>query len=68
MHPLNSIFSLLTFLPGLCLAIRRLHDVNRSGWWLLIGFTIVGLFFPLLYWNCSKGTTGENRFGADPLA
>jgi len=67
-YPLHSIFSLVTFLPGLAVAVRRLHDVNRSGWWLLIAFTIIGLIFPLLYWYCTKGTTGENRFGGDPLA
>ena len=45
-----------------CLVIRRLHDVDRSGWWYLIVFTIIGII-PLLIWYCSKGTDGENRFG-----
>lgn len=67
LHPINVIFSLATLLPSVAVAIRRLHDVNRSGWWLLIGLTIIGLLFPLLYWNCKKGTDGENRFGPDPL-
>jgi uncharacterized membrane protein YhaH (DUF805 family) len=67
LSPLHTIFSLLVFLPWLALAVRRLHDVNRSGWWLLIAFTIIGVLFPLLYWKCKKGTDGENRFGADPL-
>jgi|SaaInl59LU_5_DNA_1037362.scaffolds.fasta_scaffold48106_1 uncharacterized membrane protein YhaH (DUF805 family) len=49
-----------------CLVIRRLHDVDRSGWWYLIVFTIIGII-PLLIWYCSKGTDGENRFGKDPL-
>ena len=49
-----------------CLVIRRLHDVDKSGWWYLIIFTIVGLI-PLLIWYCSKGTDGDNRFGKDPL-
>ena len=49
-----------------CLVIRRLHDVDRSGWWYLIIFTIVGMI-PLLIWYCTKGTEGENRFGKDPL-
>ena len=49
-----------------CLAIRRLHDVNKSGWWYLIIFTIIGII-PLLIWYCSKGTDGDNRFGKDPL-
>ena len=49
-----------------CLVIRRLHDVDRSGWWYLIVFTIVGMI-PLLIWYCTKGTEGDNRFGKDPL-
>ena len=49
-----------------CLVIRRLHDVDRSGWWYLIIFTIVGMI-PLLIWYCTKGTEGDNKFGKDPL-
>ena len=49
-----------------CLVIRRLHDVDRSGWWYLIIFTIVGTI-PLFIWYCTKGTEGDNRFGKDPL-
>ena len=49
-----------------CLVIRRLHDVDRSGWWYLIIFTIVGMI-PLFIWYCTKGTEGDNRFGKDPL-
>jgi uncharacterized membrane protein YhaH (DUF805 family) len=49
-----------------CLVIRRLHDVDRSGWWYLIIFTIIGMI-PLLIWLCTRGTGGDNRFGKDPL-
>ena len=49
-----------------CLVIRRLHDVDRSGWWYLIIFTIVGMI-PLFIWYCTRGTDGDNRFGKDPL-
>ena len=48
------------------LVVRRLHDVNRSGWWYLIAFTIIGMI-PLFIWFCTKGTNGSNRFGMDPL-
>ena len=48
------------------LVIRRLHDVDKSGWWYLIIFTIIGMI-PLLIWYCSRGTDGDNRFGKDPL-
>ena len=65
--PLNGIFELVTFLPTLAVNVRRLHDINRTGWWTLIVFTVVGVFL-LLYWACKKGTAGPNRFGPDPLS
>jgi uncharacterized membrane protein YhaH (DUF805 family) len=64
--PLNGVFNLLTFLPSLAISVRRLHDIDRTGWWILIAFTIIGLFV-LFYWACVKGTHGDNRFGPDPL-
>ena len=67
-YPLSMIFGLAILLPSLAVAVRRLHDVDRSGWWLLIVFTIIGIFYPLLVWNCTKGTEGNNRFGSDQLA
>ena len=48
------------------LVVRRLHDVDKSGWWYLIIFTIIGMI-PLLIWFCTKGSEGSNRFGQDPL-
>ena len=65
--PVSTIFSLATFLPCLAISIRRLHDIDRTGWWFLIAFTIIGLIL-LLIWACMKGTTGPNRYGPDPLA
>ena len=43
--PLNIIFSIITALPGLAVGARRLHDINRSGWWQLITLTIIGVFY-----------------------
>ncbi len=63
---LSNLFSLIVLLPNLAVAARRLHDVDKSGWWMLIGLTIIGAI-PLIYWYCSKGTAGANRFGPDPL-
>jgi uncharacterized membrane protein YhaH (DUF805 family) len=64
--PLTTIFGLATFLPGLAVGIRRLHDIDRTGGWTLIALTGIGLFV-LLVFACLKGTTGPNRFGPDPL-
>jgi uncharacterized membrane protein YhaH (DUF805 family) len=65
--PLNDIFSLVTLLPSLTITVRRLHDIDRSGWWALLLLTIVGTLW-LIYWQCQPGTEGRNRFGEDPLA
>jgi uncharacterized membrane protein YhaH (DUF805 family) len=63
----SNVFNLIIFLPSLAVEVRRLHDVNRSGWWLLIYLTIIGMIYPLLVWKCRKGTVGPNRFGDDQL-
>jgi uncharacterized membrane protein YhaH (DUF805 family) len=64
--PLQSLVSLGLFIPGLAVSIRRLHDLDRTGWWFLLVFTIIGAIV-LLVWNCMRGTIGPNRFGPDPL-
>ncbi len=69
---LGSIVSLIVslglFVPSLSVAVRRLHDTDRSGWWFLIALIpILGLLV-FIYFAVQKGTTGPNRFGADPLA
>jgi uncharacterized membrane protein YhaH (DUF805 family) len=54
-------------LPSLAAAVRRLHDTGRSGWWLFIALIpLVGAIL-LLVWYCTKGTTGDNEYGPDPL-
>ncbi len=66
--PVELSFLLLVFLPTIALSVRRLHDINRSGWWLLIATIPVIGAIVLIIWHCTKGTEGDNRFGADPLA
>lgn len=65
--PIGTIFSIVTFIPAISVTARRLHDVNRSGWWMLICFTVIGIIFPMFYWQCKKGDNDENRFGANPI-
>ena len=57
----------LLLVPSLAVSVRRLHDTNSSGWWYLITLIpyVGGLI--LFVWFCIKGTTGDNRFGPDPL-
>ncbi len=65
---LSGIFVLGTFLPALAVAVRRLHDLDRSGWWICLAFIpLVGAII-LLVWFCTRGTVGPNRFGPDPLS
>jgi uncharacterized membrane protein YhaH (DUF805 family) len=65
---ITSLVNLAVFLPGLAVGIRRLHDLDRTGWWVLLVFIpIVGAII-LIIWACTKGTEGPNRFGPDRLA
>ena len=62
------LYSLAAVLPSLAVLVRRLHDTNRSGWWLLISFVpfIGGIWlFILLILDSSLGS---NRYGANPKA
>ena len=53
------------FIPYLAVAVRRMHDTGRSGWFLLIGMIpLVGLI--VLFWFVQRGTVGPNEFGEDP--
>ncbi len=56
------LFTLAVFLPELAVAIRRLHDTNHSGWWLLLAFTGIGII-PLIIWWCTAGDEKANEFG-----
>lgn len=63
---LSVVYGLGVLLPGLGVAIRRLHDTDRSGWWLLVGLIPLIGWIVLVYWYASEGTRGENRFGTSP--
>ena len=60
--PINLIFSLILIIPSIAVACRRLHDVNKSGWWQLIWLTIIGGIL-LLIWYFKEGEKRKNRFG-----
>jgi len=64
---IGTFVEVLLFLPGLAVGVRRLHDIDKSGWWLLLGLVpLIGWVF-IIIWACTKGTLGPNRFGPDPL-
>jgi len=63
---LSSIFLLAMIIPGLAVAVRRLHDTDRSGWWIFISLIplIGGIWFLVLM--VLDGTAGQNQYGPDP--
>lgn len=60
------IYVLAALIPGLAVAVRRLHDTNRSGWLMLIA--LIPLIGPILLivWFATEGTSGPNEYGDDP--
>ncbi|WP_261844509.1 DUF805 domain-containing protein [Aliamphritea ceti] len=65
---LSGIFALALLLPSLAIGARRLHDTNRSGWWLLMYLLPVVGPVVILIFNILEGDQNENRFGSDPKA
>lgn len=66
--PISLIWSLINLLPGISVGVRRLHDLDKSGWWLLIALVpLVGAIL-LIVWFASEGTRQGNQYGDDPLA
>jgi len=64
---LGIIAGLALALPGISVQVRRLHDLDRSGWWYWILLIPVIGWIILLVRNCARGTIGPNKYGADPL-
>ena len=60
--PVNIIFSVVLILPGIAVTARRLHDINKSGWWQLIELTIIGILL-ILVWNITEGEKKKNIYG-----
>jgi uncharacterized membrane protein YhaH (DUF805 family) len=65
---LTGLLAIALLLPNLGVGVRRLHDTNRSGWWILIGIIPIVGWILLIYWYVQPGTSGANEFGADPKA
>ena len=63
---LQTLFSLSVLIPSIAVGIRRLHDTDRSGWWLLIAFIPLIGAIVLLIFTVQEGTSGDNQYGPDP--
>ena len=63
---LSGIYGLAVFIPGIAVSIRRLHDTDRSGWWILICLIpLIGAIWLLILFVLD-GTAGQNQYGPDP--
>jgi uncharacterized membrane protein YhaH (DUF805 family) len=65
---LYMLYAFALVIPGLAVCVRRLHDVGKSGWMLLIVFIpFIGAIW-LLVLYCTAGDQGDNKYGPDPKA
>lgn len=63
---LSTLYHIAIIIPYLAVIIRRLHDTDRSGWWVLIALIPLVGAIVLLVFMILKGNEGDNRFGPDP--
>ena len=62
---LGGLFELAVLIPGLAVGVRRLHDTNRTGWWLLLVFAVIIGWIVLLVWFIKQDDAGPNKYGPD---
>ncbi len=63
---LSSLVSLGLIVPGIAVGIRRLHDIGKSGWYVLIGLIPLIGFILLIVWFCTDSQPGSNKWGPNP--
>jgi uncharacterized membrane protein YhaH (DUF805 family) len=63
---IHALYSLFVLVPSLAVTVRRLHDTDKSGWWIFIVLIpVIGAIW-LLILMMIEGTTGENKYGPNP--
>ena len=68
MSILQSLYALGTLIPSIAVGVRRMHDIDKSGWWLLIALVPVIGVIVLIYFYAQPGQREANRFGPPPIA
>lgn len=63
---LGALFALALLVPSLAVGVRRLHDIGRSGWWLLIGLIPVIGWIVLIVFAVQDSQPGDNEYGPNP--
>lgn len=63
---LSGIFSLAILIPSIAVSVRRLHDIDRTGWWVLISLVPLIGTIVLLVFHLQDSTPGTNRYGSNP--
>lgn len=64
--PLSALLILGIFIPSIAVQVRRFHDQDKSGWFVLLGFIPIIGFIIVLVFMCLEGTRGPNQYGPDP--
>lgn len=64
----GGLYSLAVLIPSLAVGVRRLHDTDRTGWWLLIGLVPIIGFVILIVFFVKESDPGENQYGPNPKA
>lgn len=65
-HVLSNLYSLFVLLPCIGVSVRRLHDTDRSGWWILLSLIPIIGWIALIIFYATEGTKGSNKYGANP--
>jgi len=63
---IGMLYSLALIIPGIAVSVRRLHDTERSGWWLLIAFVPIIGAIVLLVFMVQDSQSGQNQYGTNP--
>lgn len=63
---INMVYSLAILIPSIAVGVRRLHDTNRSGWWLLLLLIPVIGWIVLIVFMATEGTAADNQYGPNP--